>query len=96
MRDRISWTVFTFRPSEEDVLIGEILSEWLIGSKMEMEFMSSPLCVEHDHLVVGVDDEPCDSVDSGIVSGDQGERHVNESLPIIGVIHKIAGYNFKC
>ena len=76
-------------------MIGEILSEGFVGSKMEMELMACPLCTEHDHLVVDIDDETCDSVDSSIVSRDDGEWHMYESLSIIGIIDKIACYKFK-
>lgn len=53
---------------------------------MKMKFMASPFGAKHDILLVIIDDKPCNTVDSGIVSRDHGEGSVDESLAIIWII----------
>ena len=51
-----------------------------------MELEASPLCCEVDILGIIIDDESCDSVQSGIVTRDVGGWTVAKSLSVVGII----------
>lgn len=62
---------------------------------MESELEPCPLCGKVHILPVIVDDKACNTVDSGIVSGDRRRRSGGETLSIVHIVGKETLNNFK-
>ena len=74
----ITRTAAALGTDEEQVLEGEVLGEFLTETKVEDELGAGPSGAETDVLVVMVDDETSESVNTSIVATDVFSRGVSD------------------
>ena len=88
----VARTTAALGADEEQVLEGEVLGEFLTKAKVEDELGACPGCAEGDVLVVMVDDEASETMNTSVVAADVVGRRVGDFIDSVGwLVGEVAG-----